>query len=119
MVPSPVCLCAGADGSIFVCVDLNGSLGKGPGKRRIVKLVDEDKDGLADSHTIFAEIDNPRGLIAAEDKLWVLHTNFGDDGQATGMDLKVLVDADKDGVATSRAPCVRYLRRVFVKFSGN
>lgn len=103
VVPSPACLCAAADGSIFVGVDLNGSLGKGPGKGRIVKLVDDDKDGVADSHTIFAEIDNPRGLIAAGDKLWVLHTNFGDDGRATGMDLKLLVDVDGDGVADGPA----------------
>ncbi|MAB77468.1 MAG: hypothetical protein CMO47_13555 [Verrucomicrobiales bacterium] len=47
--PSPACLCAGADGSVFVGVDLNGSLGKGPDKRRIVKLEDRDKDGVADS----------------------------------------------------------------------
>ncbi len=99
IVPSPACLCSSADGSVFVGVDLNGSLGKGPGKGRIVKLEDKNKDGVADSHTIFAEIDNPRGLIAAGNRLWVLHTAFGKDGKATGMDLKVLLDANADGIA--------------------
>ncbi len=103
MVPSPACLCASADGSVYVGVDLNGSLGKGPGRGRIVKLVDSDKDGVADSHTIFAEIDNPRGLIAIGDKVWCLHTAFGDDGKATGMDLVVLTDANGDGVADGPA----------------
>ncbi len=103
LTPSPACLCAAADGTVFVGVDLNGSLGKGPGKGRIVRLTDADKDGVADSHTVFAEIDNPRGLIALGDKLWVLHTAFGEDGTSTGMDLVVLTDADRDGVADGPA----------------
>jgi hypothetical protein len=53
ILPSPACLCAGADGSVFVGVDLNGSLGKGPDKRRIVKLEDRDKDGVADSLSVW------------------------------------------------------------------
>ena len=103
VTPSPACLCASVDGTVYAGVDLNGSLGKGPGKGRIVRLVDKDKDGVADAHTVFAEIDNPRGLIALGDKLWVLHTAFGEDGKSTGMDLVVLEDADQDGVADGPA----------------
>lgn len=99
LTPSPACLCADAEGSVYVGVDLNGSLGKGPGKGRIVKLVDSDKDGAADSHTVFATIDNPRGLIAVEDRVWTLYTAFGEDGLSTGMNLAVFTDADRDGVA--------------------
>jgi len=99
VTPSPACLCTDAEGHVFVGVDLNGSLGKGPGKGRIVRLVDEDRDGEADSHTVYAEIDNPRGLIAAGDRLWVLHTHFGKGGKPTGMNLVRLTDADRDGVA--------------------
>ncbi len=99
VTPSPACLCADAHGAVYVGVDLNGSLGKGPGRGRIVRLIDEDKDGHSDSHTVFAEIDNPRGLIAVGDKVWTLYTAFGDDGTSTGMNLAVLTDADRDGVA--------------------
>lgn len=81
-------------------VDAIGSLGKTPGKGRIVKLIDHDNDGKADSHTIFAEVDNPRGIISLGDKLYVLHTVFSEaDSLATGMDLVVFEDEDGDGVA--------------------
>jgi len=103
VTPSPACLCAAVDGTVFVGVDLNGSLGKGPGRGRIVRLTDSDNDGVADAHTVFAEIDNPRGLIAYGEKLWVLHTAFGEDGVSTGMDLVVLTDKDGDGVADGPA----------------
>ena len=74
ITPSPACLCADAEGNVYAGIDLNGSLGKGPGMGRIVKLVDTNKDGVADSHTEFAKIDNPRGLIAVGDDVWVLYT---------------------------------------------
>ncbi len=99
ITPSPACLCVGEDGSVYVGVDLNGSLGKGPGKGRIVRLVDTDKDGVADSHSVFAEVDNPRGLIANGSTLWVLHTSFDKDGVSTGMDLVRFRDENSDGVA--------------------
>ena len=57
VVPSPACLCASADGKVFVGVDLNGSLGKGPDKGRIVQLVDKNSDGVSDSHTVYAKVD--------------------------------------------------------------
>ncbi|MCB1209479.1 MAG: c-type cytochrome [Verrucomicrobiales bacterium] len=103
VTPSPACLCVSAQGEVYVGVDLNGSLGKGPGKGRIVKLVDKDRDGVADTHTVFAAIDNARGLIAIGSKLYALHTAFGKDGAATGMDLVVLEDANADGVADGPA----------------
>lgn len=103
VAPCPACLCVSAQGEVYAGVDLNGSLGKGPGKGRIVKLVDKDHDGAADAHTVFAEIDNPRGLIAEGPKVYVLHTAFGSDGKATGMDLAVIEDANGDGVADGPA----------------
>ena len=100
VTPSPACLAAAATGEVYVGVDLLGSLGKGPGMGRIVRLVDKDHDGVADSHTIFAEIDNPRGLISMGDKLYVLHTIIPKDTKVlTGMNLSVLEDNDHDGVA--------------------
>lgn len=103
VTPSPACLAVSATGEVYVGVDLNGSLGKGPGKGRLVKLTDRDADGVADAHTVFAPIDNPRGLISVGTKVYVLHTAFGSDGKATGMNLAVLEDADRDGVADGPA----------------
>ncbi len=100
ITPSPACLAAAATGEVFVGVDLLGSLGKGPGMGRIVRLVDTDNDGKADSHTVFTEIDNPRGLISMGDKLYVLHTIIPKETKVlTGMNLSVLEDKDQDGVA--------------------
>ncbi|MEO0446065.1 MAG: hypothetical protein AAF191_08320, partial [Verrucomicrobiota bacterium] len=99
VTPSPACLCVSATGAVYAGVDLNGSLGKGPGKGRIIRLTDLDRDGIADAHTLYATIDNPRGLLSFGDRLYVLHTHFGDDGVATGMNLVVLEDIDQDGAA--------------------
>jgi putative heme-binding domain-containing protein len=100
LTPSPACLAASATGEVYVGVDLLGSLGKGPGKGRIVRLVDADNDGKADKHTVFAEIDNPRGLISFGDKLYVLHTVIPKDtGILNGMHLSVLEDKNNDGIA--------------------
>ncbi len=100
LAPSPACLSVAATGEVYVGVDLLGSLGKGPGKGRIVRLVDADQNGIADKHTVYAEIDNPRGLISFGDKLYVLHTVIPKDtGILTGMHLSVLEDKNHDGVA--------------------
>jgi putative heme-binding domain-containing protein len=99
ITPCVATLCVSAQGEVYAGVDLNGSLGKGPGKGRIVKLIDTNKDGVADSSTLFATIDNARGLLAVGPRLYVLHTAHGPDGKATGMNLVVLEDADRDGVA--------------------
>lgn len=100
LTPSPACISVAATGEVYVGVDLLGSLGKGPGKGSVVRLVDKDHDGKADSHTVFAMIDNPRGLISMGDKLYVLHTVIpADTGILTGMHLSVLEDKNQDGVA--------------------
>ncbi len=103
VTPCVACLAVSASGEVYAGVDLNGSLGKGPGKGRIVRLLDTNKDGVADSHTIFAPIDNPRGIIAIGTQVFVLHTAHGPDGKATGMDLVVLDDANRDGLADGPA----------------
>lgn len=100
LTPSPACLSVAPTGEVFVGVDELGSLGKGPGKGRVVRLVDRDGDGRADEHTIFASIDNPRGLIALGDRLWILHTVIPEStGVLQAMHLSVLEDRDRDGVA--------------------
>lgn len=98
--PCPACLAVSLTGEVFVGVDMMGSLGKDPDKGRIVKLTDCNRDGVADDHTIFAEVDNPRGILPIGDQLFVLHTTFSSEtGKASGMDLVVFEDKDRDGVA--------------------
>ncbi|WP_198661654.1 HEAT repeat domain-containing protein [Lewinella sp. IMCC34183] len=100
LVPSPACLAALPTGEVFVGVDKMGSLGKEPGAGSIVRLVDADQDGTYESHTEFAAVDNPRGIMPVGDKVYVLHTRFEEGAEvASTMDLVVFEDADGDGVA--------------------
>lgn len=99
ITPSPACLAVSPQGEVFVGVDMMGSLGKKPGMGKIVKLIDCNQDGIVDSHTIFAEVDNPRGIIAVGNRVIVLHTVFGADSIASGMNLVYFEDSDGDGVA--------------------
>ena len=99
LVPSPACLAVASTGEVFVGVDMIGSLGKTPGQGSIIRLVDSDHDGTLDSHTEFVKVDNPRGIIAMGDQVFVLHTVFGPDSLAQGMDLVVFEDKNQDGLA--------------------
>jgi putative heme-binding domain-containing protein len=100
LTPSPACLAVAPTGEVFVGVDMIGSLGKTPGKGSIVKLVDSNNDGVVDKHTVFAMADDPRGIIALGDQVFVLHTTFSSEtGKASGMDLVVFEDRNRDGVA--------------------
>ncbi|MBN8858371.1 MAG: hypothetical protein J0H29_08280, partial [Sphingobacteriales bacterium] len=109
LTPSPACLAVAATGEVFVGVDMIGSLGKTPGKGMIVKLVDCNNDGIIDRHSTFAMVDDPRGIMAVGDKVYVLHTVFTD-SVATGMDLVVFEDKDHDGVADGpSSPLVEHI----------
>lgn len=100
LTPSPACLAVHANGAVFVGIDKIGSLGKTPGKGSIIKLTDSNNDGKVDSHTQFAMVDNPRGIIAIGDQVFVLYTTFSVETKlATGMDLAVFDDKDRDGIA--------------------
>ena len=100
VVPSPACLAALPTGEIFVGVDMMGSLGKEPGKGSIVKLIDADNDGTYEKHIEFAKADNPRGIMAVGDQVFVLYTVFSETtGEADRMDLVVFEDKNEDGVA--------------------
>ncbi|WP_439651217.1 DUF7133 domain-containing protein [Pontibacter harenae] len=100
LTPSPACLAVSPSGDVFVGVDTEGSLGRGLGDSRIIRLTDKDHDGKVDEHTVFAKVDNPRGILPVGDKLFVLHTASSPDGnKATGMDLVVFEDLNHDGVA--------------------
>lgn len=104
LIPSPACLAVAPMGEVFVGVDRIGSLGKEPEKGSIIKLIDTDNDGKADSHTVFVQVDNPRGLLPIADDLYVLHTTFSPEtGEASGMDLVKFEDKNKDGIADGPA----------------
>lgn len=111
LTPSPACLATAPTGEVYVGVDMMGSLGKAPGKGRILRLVDKDNDGKIDEHTEFAKVDNPRGIFVLGDKVYVLHTIFSAETQkATGMDLVVFEDKNHDGVADGPSqPVVEHL----------
>ncbi|GAB3727190.1 DUF7133 domain-containing protein [Spirosoma lituiforme] len=100
LTPSPACLAVAPTGEVFVGVDKQGSLGKKPNMGSIVRLVDKDNDGKVDQHTLYAQVDNPRGIFALGDQLFVLHAAFSPEtGIATGMNLVVFTDKNGDGVA--------------------
>ena len=104
VTPSPACLAVAPTGEVFVGVDMIGSLGKDPGKGRVLKLVDKDNDGKMDEHIEFAVVDNPRGIMVLGSKVYVLHTTFSKEtGKATGMSLVLFEDKDGDGKADGPA----------------
>ncbi|MFP6618715.1 MAG: discoidin domain-containing protein, partial [Pirellulaceae bacterium] len=83
----PVCLAAAADGTVFVGVDEQGSLGKEPGRGKVLRCIDTDGDGVADEVNEFARMNHPRGLFFDNHSLWVLHPRY----------LSVFHDEDRDG----------------------
>ena len=77
------------DGAVYVAVDEQGSLGRTPGGGRVVRCIDDDGDGKADRVNVFAKMEHPRGVIAQDGKVWVLHPPF----------LSVFRDEDGDGTS--------------------
>jgi len=95
----PVCLAAAADGTVFVGVDEQGSLGKEPGRGKVLRCIDTDGDGTADQVNVFARMDHPRGLFFDNHSLWVLHPPL----------LSVFHDDDRDGKSDRQEILVRGL----------
>lgn len=69
----PVCLTATVDGAVFACIDPNLSLTAKKGAGRVVRLVDDNQDGVADRYTVFATMDSPRGVAYDGKTLYVMH----------------------------------------------
>jgi putative heme-binding domain-containing protein len=99
LTPCVACIGVAPTGEVYAGVDRIGSLGKGGGKGKIVRLIDADHDGISEAHTVYAVIDNPRGIVPVGDKLYVLHTKWGEGRNFNGMFLSVLTDANGDGKA--------------------
>ncbi|GAA5220027.1 hypothetical protein GCM10025777_06570 [Membranihabitans marinus] len=104
ITPSPACLAVSPTGEVFVGVDKMGSLGKEMNQGSIVKIIDCNHDGIIDQYTAFAQVDNPRGIIAIGDQVFVLHTRFSKETEkAENMDLIVFEDLNRDGIADGPA----------------
>ena len=90
MIVAPVFVSANADGVLYVASDPNGSVGIERGKGRILRLVDADDDGRADTVTNFVTgIDSPRGVVAEGETVYVLHPPH----------ISRFTDTDGDGAA--------------------
>jgi putative membrane-bound dehydrogenase-like protein len=85
----PVTLSVAPGGAVYVAVDEQGSLGRTPGGGRVIRCIDEDGDGKADRVNVFAKMDHPRGVIALDGKVWVLHPPY----------LSVFRDRNGDGAS--------------------
>lgn len=88
-VEYPTALAAGPDGTVYVSVDPDGSLGK-KFLGRVVACRDEDDDGRADKFWDFIpEVESPRGGQMVDGKFYLIHPPY----------LSVFWDEDGDGVA--------------------
>ena len=81
----PTCIAAEPTGEVFVGVDQNGSLDTKPGRGMVVRCMDTNGDGIADSFKVFARMDSPRGLVFDHNTLYVMHppvleAYYDDDG---------------------------------------
>ncbi|MES2440417.1 MAG: ThuA domain-containing protein [Verrucomicrobiota bacterium] len=94
----PVYVASAPDGDLYVASDGNGSLGTNPGRGRIVRLRDADKDGRADEVTEFVKnVDSPRGMVWDHDRLYVIHPP----------DISCYIDYNGDGQADEEQTLVR------------
>jgi len=97
LVNYPVFVAAAPDGTLYVSSDGNGSLGRDPGRGRVIRLRDTDGDDRADEAKVFCEIDAPRGLVWDHDRLYLVHPPH----------LSAFIDADGDGTADEQRILVR------------
>ena len=101
----PVYVGASPGGDLYVSSDGNGSLGREPGRGRVLRLRDKDADGRADEVTEFIkDVDSPRGLIWDHDRLYLLHpphvsVYFDRDGDGVAEESKKLIDGIAFGFA--------------------
>lgn len=98
MTPCPAVIAASPYGDLYVGVDMQGSVGKKLNMGYIAKLIDTDLDGKADKRTVFAKMDNPRGILSIDSRLIVLHSTQKE-GKVENQQLSLFIDADGDGVA--------------------
>ena len=92
MANYPTYVAAAPNGDLYVSSDGNGSVGRDPGRGRVLRLRDTDGDGRADEVTQFvSDVDSPRGLLWDHDRLYLLHPPH----------ITVFHDKDGDGISES------------------
>jgi hypothetical protein len=96
----PTCVNESPDGAVFVCVDPNLSLSTLKGVGRVMRLVDSDGDGRADTYTTFAEMDSPRGVVSDGRTVYVMHPP----------NLTAYRDTNGDGIADTSVDIVKGTR---------
>ena len=95
----PTCVNESPDGAVYVCVDPNLSLSTLRGVGRVMRLVDTDHDGRADTYTTFAEMDSPRGVVSDGKTVYVMHPP----------NLTAYRDTNGDGIADTSVDIVKGL----------
>lgn len=75
-VSYPTCLSTAPNGDLYVGIDENGSIDAKPGRGRVVRCTDTDRDGRADKFVTFATMDSPRGIWFDNNVLYVQHPPF-------------------------------------------
>lgn len=96
----PTAIHPAGDGVVFVATDPNLLFGRERYLGRILRLVDEDADGVADSYTVFADsLDSVRGLTVDGETVYVMHAPI----------LAAYNDRDGDGVADEKRVLVEGL----------
>ena len=95
----PTAVATAPDGSVYVGVDLNLAQGAVKGRGRVMRLVDEDHDGHADSYTTFVEVDAPRGIAVDGRNVYIMHPP----------NLTVYHDTNGDGIADDSLDLVKGL----------
>jgi putative heme-binding domain-containing protein len=89
----PTAITAAADGTVYVSVDRNGSIGKDKNMGKVVSCRDTDGDGKADKFVDFVpHVDSPRGGHFVRDTLYLIHPPF----------LSAFRDTTGDGVADEK-----------------
>ena len=95
----PTCITATLTGEVFVCVDRNSSLQTAPDMGSVLRLVDKNGDGRAETYTIFAKMDSPRGAVFDGQTLYVVHPP----------NVTAYRDANGDGISDESRTLIRGL----------
>ncbi len=94
----PVYVAAAPNGDLYVSSDGDGSLGREPGRGRVLRLRDTDHDGRADEVKEFVKnVDSPRGLVWDHDRIYLIHPP----------DITCYIDSNGDGVADQEQTLIK------------